>query len=50
MIPCSGAERVVACEWNPAAVDALQRNLALNGCADRCEVLQGDCRQLVPQV
>jgi tRNA G37 N-methylase Trm5 len=46
----SGAAKVTACEWNPAAVEALRRNLLDNHCADKCEVLHGDCRQLAPQV
>ncbi|KAK9916814.1 hypothetical protein WJX75_007384 [Coccomyxa subellipsoidea] len=43
------AAKVTACEWNPAAVEALRRNLLDNHCADKCEVLHGDCRQLAPQ-
>ncbi len=39
----------MACEWNPAAADALRHNLDLNRCASRCEILQGDCRQMAPQ-
>ncbi|NWW84639.1 TYW2 protein, partial [Rhynochetos jubatus] len=35
-----------ACEWNGHAVEALRRNLALNGVQDRCRVHHGDCRQL----
>ncbi|XP_014810809.1 PREDICTED: tRNA wybutosine-synthesizing protein 2 homolog [Calidris pugnax] len=35
-----------ACEWNGHAVEALQRNLALNGVQDRCRVHHGDSRQL----
>ncbi|NXC40189.1 TYW2 protein, partial [Penelope pileata] len=35
-----------ACEWNPHAVEALQRNLELNGVRDRCQIHAGDCRQL----
>ena len=40
------AKRVVACEWNPASVEALRNNLILNDCADRCEILQGDNREV----
>merc|ERR1711865_545068 len=43
----AGADHVFACEWNPAAVEALQRGLALL-CKDlsgRCEVLAGDNRR-----
>ncbi|NXF91544.1 TYW2 protein, partial [Eubucco bourcierii] len=35
-----------ACEWNGHAVEALRRNLALNGVQDRCHVYHGDSRQL----
>ncbi|KAM9227152.1 LOW QUALITY PROTEIN: tRNA wybutosine-synthesizing protein 2 homolog [Leptosomus discolor] len=35
-----------ACEWNSHAVEALRRNLALNGVQDRCRVHHGDSRQL----
>ncbi|XP_074457872.1 synaptotagmin-like protein 4 isoform X10 [Larus michahellis] len=35
-----------ACEWNSHAVEALRRNLALNGVQDRCRVHHGDNRQL----
>ncbi|NXN30273.1 TYW2 protein, partial [Nycticryphes semicollaris] len=35
-----------ACEWNSHAVEALRRNLALNGVQDRCCVHHGDSRQL----
>ncbi|CAL8466532.1 g6068 [Coccomyxa elongata] len=45
----SGVAKVVACEWNRAAADALRRNLDLNHCAVRCEILEGDCRQMAPQ-
>ncbi|BDA41177.1 probable tRNA wybutosine-synthesizing protein 5 at C-terminar half [Coccomyxa sp. Obi] len=45
----AGAAKVVACEWNPSAADALRRNLDMNRCAGYCEVLQGDCRQLAPK-
>ncbi|KAM8909811.1 tRNA wybutosine-synthesizing protein 2 homolog isoform 2-T2 [Spinachia spinachia] len=42
----AGASRVHACEWNPDAVKALQKNLEANGVSDRCTVHQGDNRQL----
>lgn len=42
----AGASFVHACEWNPHAVNALQRNLELNGAAQRCQIHQGDNRQL----
>ncbi|XP_050572592.1 tRNA wybutosine-synthesizing protein 2 homolog isoform X2 [Cygnus atratus] len=35
-----------ACEWNHHAVEALRRNLALNGVQDRCHIHHGDNRQL----
>ncbi|XP_072251527.1 tRNA wybutosine-synthesizing protein 2 homolog [Leuresthes tenuis] len=40
------ASHVHACEWNPDAVEALQKNLEANGVSDRCTVHQGDNRQL----
>lgn len=40
------AAHVHACEWNPAAVAALQRNLEVNGVSDRCTVHPGDNRQV----
>lgn len=35
-----------ACEWNPHALEALRRNLALNGVQDRCQIHAGDSRQV----
>ncbi|XP_065585551.1 tRNA wybutosine-synthesizing protein 2 homolog isoform X2 [Cyrtonyx montezumae] len=35
-----------ACEWNPHALEALRKNLALNGVQDRCQIHAGDSRQL----
>ncbi len=46
----AGAARVIACEWNPNAIEALHRNLKLNGVADRCQVLEGDCTTTAPKV
>ena len=45
------AERVVACEWNPASVAALRHNLAAAGpgVAARCAVLLGDNRAVCPR-
>jgi len=40
----SGASHVHACEWNPEAVLALDRNLEANGVAGRCTVHVGDNR------
>lgn len=42
------ARKVIACEWNPASCDALQNNLKLNKCEDRCEILEGDNRKVCP--
>lgn len=42
----TGASHVHACEWNPDAVEALQRNLEANGVSDRCTIHQEDNRQL----
>jgi tRNA wybutosine-synthesizing protein 2 len=39
------ARFVHACEWNPRAVEALKRNMALNKIeATRFEIREGDCR------
>ena len=38
----AGAHAVHACEWNPHALEALARNLELNGVADRCTIHPGD--------
>ncbi|NXX99159.1 TYW2 protein, partial [Centropus bengalensis] len=35
-----------ACEWNSHAVEALRRNLVLNGVQDRCHIHHGDNRQV----
>nr|XP_020657785.1 tRNA wybutosine-synthesizing protein 2 homolog [Pogona vitticeps]XP_020657786.1 tRNA wybutosine-synthesizing protein 2 homolog [Pogona vitticeps] len=42
----AGAAFVHACEWNPHAVEALQKNLHLNGVQDRCHVHIGDNKKL----
>ncbi|XP_076595359.1 tRNA wybutosine-synthesizing protein 2 homolog [Chaetodon auriga] len=42
----AGASHVHACEWNPDALEALQKNLVANGVSDRCTVHRGDNRQL----
>ncbi|KAF0039901.1 hypothetical protein F2P81_008136 [Scophthalmus maximus] len=42
----AGASHVHACEWNPDAVKALQKNLQANEVSDRCTIHQGDNRQL----
>lgn len=40
------ASHVHACEWNPDAVEALQKNLEANGVSDRCTIHRGDNRQV----
>merc|ERR1719195_193466 len=42
------ADRVIACEWNPASVEALQYNLQHLGLSESCSVLQGDNRLVCP--
>nr|XP_054757817.1 uncharacterized protein LOC129263926 [Lytechinus pictus] len=42
------AKLLYACEWNPHAVNALQRNLELNSVNERCIVLEGDNRKVCP--
>ncbi|XP_035016728.1 tRNA wybutosine-synthesizing protein 2 homolog [Hippoglossus stenolepis] len=42
----AGASHVHACEWNPDAVEALQKNLEANEVSDRCTIHQGDNREL----
>ncbi|NXX56869.1 TYW2 protein, partial [Scopus umbretta] len=42
----AAAAFVHACEWNSHAVEALRRNLVLNGVQDRCRVHHGDSRQV----
>jgi len=42
----AGAAFVYACEWNPDAVEALEKGLRRNGAADRCTVLPGDNRMV----
>ncbi|KAG9478081.1 tRNA wybutosine-synthesizing protein 2 homolog [Eleutherodactylus coqui] len=43
----AGAAFVHACEWNPHAVTALQRNLELNKVSHKCRIHEGDNRQLL---
>lgn len=43
----AGAELVHACEWNPHAVEALQRGLKANGVEDRCIVHHGDNKKVI---
>lgn len=40
------AALVYAIDWNPAAIEALRRNLEVNKVANRCVVLEGDCRKV----
>lgn len=40
------AKHLIACEWNPASVEALRNNLKLNNCQDRCSIIEGDNRQV----
>ncbi|OQV12633.1 tRNA wybutosine-synthesizing protein 2/3/4 [Hypsibius exemplaris] len=42
------ASKVFACEWNPDAVRALRRNIALNCVEGRCEIRFGDNREVAP--
>ncbi|XP_041466259.1 tRNA wybutosine-synthesizing protein 2 homolog isoform X2 [Lytechinus variegatus] len=42
------AKLLFACEWNPHAVNALQKNLELNSVNERCIVLEGDNRKVCP--
>jgi tRNA G37 N-methylase Trm5 len=42
------AKKLIACEWNPASIEALKRNLILNKCEKKCEILEGDNRQTCP--
>ncbi|NXG72159.1 TYW2 protein, partial [Baryphthengus martii] len=44
----AAAAFVHACEWNDHAVEALRRNLVLNGVQDRCRIHHGDSRQVSP--
>ena len=50
MNACPGAGFVHACEWNPAAQQALSKNLEANGVSARCLMLPGDCRLHAPKV
>ena len=46
----ANAEHLYACEWNPEAVRALRRNLGVNGCEDRCTVLEGGKCPPIPTI
>ncbi|KAG8447724.1 hypothetical protein GDO86_015007 [Hymenochirus boettgeri] len=43
----AGASFVHACEWNHDAVIALQKNLLINKVSDKCQIHEGDNRQLI---
>ncbi|KAF9589011.1 hypothetical protein IFM89_018250 [Coptis chinensis] len=43
------AKMVYACEWNPHALEALQRNVESNSVGDRCVILEGDNRATAPK-
>ncbi|KAM4012163.1 tRNA wybutosine-synthesizing protein 2 homolog [Anomaloglossus baeobatrachus] len=43
----ASAAFVHACEWNPHAVTALMRNLELNNVLQKCQIHEGDNRQLL---
>ncbi|XP_044124338.1 tRNA wybutosine-synthesizing protein 2 homolog [Bufo gargarizans] len=45
----AGAAFVYACEWNPHAVAALRKNLELNKVSHKCQIIEGDNRQLLLQ-
>lgn len=45
----SRASQVYACEWNKHAVEALRKNLQINGVADRCVIHEGDNRKVSMQ-
>ncbi|OCT67283.1 tRNA wybutosine-synthesizing protein 2 homolog [Xenopus laevis] len=42
----AGASFVHACEWNPHAVSALKKNVLINRVSDKCQIHEGDNRQL----
>ena len=46
----TGVKHLHACEWNPDAVEALKRNLKLNGVEDRCSIHFGDNRKVMPNI
>lgn len=41
------ASFVHACEWNSNAVEALEKNLALNGVKEKCRIHFGDNREVI---
>ncbi|MED5487167.1 MAG: hypothetical protein VYB40_05685 [Candidatus Thermoplasmatota archaeon] len=40
------AKHVVACEWNPTAIECLRWSLNQNGVADKCTIIEGDNRDV----
>lgn len=42
------AKHVYCCEWNPAAIEALRRNIHLNHVENRMTICEGDNRQVCP--
>uniref|UniRef100_A0A1I7ZRT5 tRNA(Phe) (4-demethylwyosine(37)-C(7)) aminocarboxypropyltransferase n=1 Tax=Steinernema glaseri TaxID=37863 RepID=A0A1I7ZRT5_9BILA len=44
----AGAKHVYAVDWNDDATEALKKSLEANDCAERCTVLEGDCRRVCP--
>ncbi|KAK0420732.1 hypothetical protein QR680_014850 [Steinernema hermaphroditum] len=44
----ASAKHVYAVDWNDDATEALKKSLEANDCADRCTVLEGDCRRVSP--
>eukprot|EP00798_Chlamydomonas_sp_ICE-L_P031886 gene31886-6189_t len=49
LLTLSGVCKSYACEWNPNAIEALRRNLAVNGVDHKCEVLPGDSNLNAPK-
>ncbi|XP_075691726.1 tRNA wybutosine-synthesizing protein 2 homolog isoform X2 [Rhinoderma darwinii] len=43
----AGAAFVHACEWNPDAITALQKNLDINKVSHKCQIHEGDSSQLL---
>jgi three-Cys-motif partner protein len=43
-------EKIIVCEKDPSLAEACRARLAKTAVADRCEVLIGDCNQLVAEV
>lgn len=41
--------KVVACEWNRPASEALKINAKANGVFHKCCILEGDCRKCAPK-